>query len=162
MSLQEIAIFSGPIFHIYLNRDFTLDCDNFQLFILFRVKASLQWRAGCMTQRKEGTKEFRIALVTLSSWPDKRAWKKSEERLHHAILCMQYTGLCALLCVCVNDTTKSALTSAQKSSYSFQYGLPLEHFMGHLLQDVSITIKERKPKSPSSAFRWILRPLPRH
>ena len=108
MSLQEIAILSGPIFHIHLNRDFTLDCDNFQLFILFRVKASLQWRAGCMTQRKEGTKEFRIALVTLSSWPDKRAWKKSEERLHHAILCMQYTGLCALLCVCERHDKKRA------------------------------------------------------
>ena len=103
MSLQEIANLTGKLFHFNLQFHLSCGLNTFQLFVIFRVKASLQWRAWCMTQRKEGNKGSQDSSgnTVSSSWPDKRAWKKNGERWtaprHHFVRMQYRTTSCTKL-----------------------------------------------------------------
>ena len=103
MSLQEIANLTGKLFHFNLQFHLTCGLNTFQLLVIFRVKASLQWRAWCMTQRKEGNKGSQDSSgnTVSSSWPDKRAWKKNGERWtaprHHFVRMQYRTTSCTKL-----------------------------------------------------------------
>ena len=171
------------------------------ILTLFNLSYFWEWKhrfngeLGAWHKERKGTKEPRIALVTLCPPPAcqiKEPGKKASAELHHAILCSSIcsTGRLrspwtkARSIMFANPFKKSHKKSRQNDLHSlplafwqifrtlkyeiilmifallsrgtaqkfcsFQYGLRVEHFMGHLLQEIvsfPTTIKERKPKS---------------